>query len=195
MIRTTVLRSFPARLAPRSFAAATKVGNVRCADPFLSWIAPDTTRVSKSSITGIPNRSLPQRTFSSSHDDFAPQPKAAVPESEEKVHAMIKRHVDENPIMLYMKGNPQQPMCGFSATVVAILKEYDVDYGSVNVLDYPSIRNGIKTFSNWPTIPQLYVLGEFIGGSDIVKEMHASGELRSILRPARQAMEEKDAKK
>lgn len=183
MIRTTVLLSFPARRIPRSAAVGTAY---RFADRVLPW---NNTEIEVSKSIPHCHCLLPQRPFSSSHDDFARKPKTAVPEAEEKVHAMIQSHIDKNPIMLYMKGNPQQPMCGFSATVVAILKEYDVDYASVNVLDYPSIRNGIKTFSSWPTIPQLYVLGEFIGGCDIVKEMHASGDLKTLLSEARKANE------
>lgn len=72
-------------------------------------------------------------------------------------------------------------MCGFSATVVGILKQENVPFGSVDVLDYPDIREGIKKFSDWPTIPQLYVSGEFIGGCDIIKDMHESGELKTLL--------------
>ena len=94
---------------------------------------------------------------------------------------MIQDHVTKNPVMLYMKGNPQQPMCGFSATVTKILQSYSIDFSSVNVLDYPTLRDGIKTFSNWPTIPQLYINGEFIGGCDIVKTMHENGELKELL--------------
>ena len=87
--------------------------------------------------------------------------------------------------MLYMKGSPSMPMCGFSAQVVGALKEVDgVDFASVNVLDYPSIREGIKKFSDWPTIPQLYVQGEFIGGCDIVLQMKESGELQDLLKDA-----------
>jgi monothiol glutaredoxin len=121
-------------------------------------------------------------TTPSSHDDFSPvQKKKSIPSDTTEVHAMIQDHVTKNTIMLYMKGNPKQPMCGFSATVIKILESYNVDFSSVNVLDYPSIRDGIKTFSNWPTIPQLYVRGEFIGGCDIVQSMHASGELKELL--------------
>jgi monothiol glutaredoxin len=94
---------------------------------------------------------------------------------------MIRDHVTKNPIMLYMKGNPQQPQCGFSATVVSILQSYpQVDFASVNVLDYPTIRQGIKTYSQWPTVPQLYVHGEFVGGCDIVQSLHAAGELQEL---------------
>lgn len=97
---------------------------------------------------------------------------------------MIQEHVNSNPIMLYMKGNPSMPMCGFSARVVGILQEEGVDFSSVNVLDYPAIREGVKKFSEWPTIPQLYVGGEFIGGCDIVTSMHESGELKQLLTEA-----------
>lgn len=115
----------------------------------------------------------------SSHTDFAPQRKA-VPAKEDDVQSMIAQHVKENPVMLYMKGTPSTPMCGFSAQVVAALKAEGVDFSSVNVLDYPSIREGIKIYSDWPTIPQLYVNGEFIGGCDIVLSMHESGELKGL---------------
>lgn len=80
-------------------------------------------------------------------------------------------------------------MCGFSARVVGVLTEQGVDYGSVNVLDYPAIREGIKQYSQWPTVPQLYVQGEFVGGCDIVTEMHASGELKEMLKPIKSAQE------
>ena len=84
--------------------------------------------------------------------------------------------------MLYMKGNPSQPMCGFSATVVQVLQNEGVDFSSVNVLDYTNIREGVKKFSEWPTIPQLYVNGEFIGGCDIITQMHENGELADLFK-------------
>jgi monothiol glutaredoxin len=93
----------------------------------------------------------------------------------------IKQIVDENPVVLFMKGNAQFPMCGFSGRAVQILKACGVDqFKTVNVLDDDEIRQGIKEFSNWPTIPQLYVKGEFVGGSDIMMEMYQSGELQQI---------------
>ena len=96
----------------------------------------------------------------------------------------IKDQVTTHPIVLYMKGTPQFPQCGFSATVAEILKRSGVnDYFSVNVLDEPEIRDGIKAYSNWPTVPQLYVNGEFVGGCDIVREMYSSGELQKVLAP------------
>src|ERR1700753_868043 len=89
--------------------------------------------------------------------------------------AFIAETVKDYPVVLFMKGVPEQPQCGFSATVVSILNQVDVDYVAVNVLQDPALRDGIKTFSNWPTIPQLYVKGEFVGGCDILKEMYAAG--------------------
>ena len=94
----------------------------------------------------------------------------------------IREQVTGNRIVLYMKGSPQLPQCGFSATVAEILKRCGVtDYKSVDVLQDPEIRQGIKEYANWPTIPQLYLNGEFVGGCDIVKEMYQAGELQQLL--------------
>jgi monothiol glutaredoxin len=96
---------------------------------------------------------------------------------------VIKEQVTKNKVMLYMKGSPDFPQCGFSANAVNILRACGVeDIASVNVLENPDIRQGIKEFSNWPTIPQLYVNGEFVGGSDIVTEMYQSGELQKLFK-------------
>jgi monothiol glutaredoxin len=94
----------------------------------------------------------------------------------------IKDQVTGNPVVLYMKGTPQFPQCGFSSLAVQVLNACGVqDFFSVNVLAEPEIRQGIKQYANWPTIPQLYVNGEFVGGSDIVREMYESGELQKLL--------------
>jgi len=93
----------------------------------------------------------------------------------------IAKDVAENDVMLFMKGTPVFPQCGFSAAVVQILSELGVKFKSVDVLKDPEVRQGIKEFSNWPTIPQLYVKGEFVGGCDIVREMFEQGELESFL--------------
>ena len=93
----------------------------------------------------------------------------------------IKSAVEGNDVMLFMKGTPQFPQCGFSSQVIQILNYLEVPYHTVNVLESDEMRNGIKAFSNWPTIPQLYVKGEFMGGCDIVREMFQSGELASHL--------------
>lgn len=93
----------------------------------------------------------------------------------------IKKTVTENDVVLYMKGTPVFPQCGFSSTVVQILDYVGVEYASVNVLEDPEIRQGIKDYNNWPTIPQVFIKGEFIGGCDIVKEMFETGEFRKML--------------
>ena len=102
-----------------------------------------------------------------------------------EVEAQIKEIVENYAVTLFMKGNPTFPQCGFSARAVQILKEYDVRFAGVNVLADGNIRDGIKTFSNWPTIPQLYINGEFVGGSDIMLEMHEAGELAPLFEKIR----------
>ena len=94
----------------------------------------------------------------------------------------IQQHLAEHRVMLYMKGTPTFPQCGFSGMTVQILDSYKVEYGTCNVLDDMEIRQAIKQFSEWPTIPQLYVDGQFVGGSDIVTELHESGELATMLK-------------
>ena len=94
----------------------------------------------------------------------------------------IKTEIAEAPVMLYMKGNAMFPQCGFSARVVQILDHLGVAYKGLNVLDSADLRDGIKAYSNWPTIPQLYVKGEFVGGCDIVREMFQAGELQQTLK-------------
>ena len=96
-------------------------------------------------------------------------------------HEQIEKDVKGNKVMLYMKGTPETPQCGFSARAVAILKQYGVPFKTFNVLENESVRQGIKEYSDWPTIPQLYVNGEFVGGSDIMAEMHENGELKKLL--------------
>jgi monothiol glutaredoxin len=93
----------------------------------------------------------------------------------------IKQDVTSNPVVLYMKGTPVFPQCGFSAAVVQILSELGVKFKGIDVLTDPEIRQGIKEFSSWPTIPQLYVKGEFVGGCDIIREMFQAGELQTFL--------------
>jgi monothiol glutaredoxin len=98
---------------------------------------------------------------------------------------VIRKQVAGNRVVLYMKGTPDFPQCGFSANAVGILRACGVDqFFSVNVLENPDIRQGIKEYANWPTIPQLYVNGEFVGGSDIMTEMYKSGELKKLLEKA-----------
>ncbi len=102
-------------------------------------------------------------------------------ETVQNTNTKIKTLVTDNPIYLFMKGTPQFPMCGFSARVIELLKMHEISFQSFNVLEDEEIRQGIKEFGNWPTIPQLYVKGELVGGCDILMEMHEAGELKSAL--------------
>lgn len=103
------------------------------------------------------------------------------------VQQLIRDQVTKHPVVLYMKGTPQFPQCGFSAMAIQVLQASGVkELYTVNVLENTEIRQGIKQFANWPTIPQLYVGGEFVGGSDIMREMYQSGELQKILEAAKQ---------
>ena len=99
---------------------------------------------------------------------------------DESTKNLIQSHIDSNEVCLFMKGTPDAPQCGFSMAVTNMLKILEVNFQSVNVLEDQNIREGIKVFSDWPTIPQLYVKKEFIGGCDIVKEMYESGELAKL---------------
>jgi len=101
--------------------------------------------------------------------------------SEQQVQDWIRKQVADNDVVLFMKGNRQFPQCGFSSQMVQILDHLGVDYRDINVLDDLSIREGVKSFTNWPTIPQLYVKGEFVGGCDIVREMFQASELQELL--------------
>jgi monothiol glutaredoxin len=98
------------------------------------------------------------------------------------INQFIDNEVKGNDVVLFMKGTPQFPMCGFSGQVVQILDHLGVPYKGLNVLENEDLRNGIKSYSNWPTIPQLYVKGEFVGGCDIVREMFQAGELQSLMK-------------
>ena len=103
------------------------------------------------------------------------------------IQEVIKKQVEGNRVVLYMKGSPDFPQCGFSANAVQILRACGAsEIFTVNVLENPEIRQGIKEYANWPTIPQLYVNGEFVGGSDIMKEMYQSGELQKLLEGLKQ---------
>ena len=98
----------------------------------------------------------------------------------------IKEQIEENPILLYMKGTPQQPQCGFSARTVQALMACGERFAYINILDNQEIRDNLKVYSNWPTFPQLYVKGELVGGCDIVTEMYESGELKELVSSAAQ---------
>lgn len=128
-----------------------------------------------------------------------PRPEPAAPtwsppeESESSMRAgrpvpeFLADFVKSKPVVLFMKGSPNNPMCGFSANAAGILRNYNVELASFDVLSDPAVRDGVKQFSQWPTIPQVYVGGEFIGGSDILMQMHQSGELREMIEQAKAA--------
>ena len=111
------------------------------------------------------------------------------------VHEMISQDISENDVVLYMKGTSQMPQCGFSSKVAGVLNYMGVAYKDVNVLADEAVREGIKSFSDWPTIPQLYVKGEFIGGCDIIVEMTLSGELDEVLEKSGVAFDKAAAEK
>ena len=99
---------------------------------------------------------------------------------DENIKKLIQNHIDDNEVCLFMKGTPDAPQCGFSMAVSNMLKILEIKFKGVNVLEDQNLREGIKVFSDWPTIPQLYVKKEFVGGCDIVKEMYESGELKKV---------------
>ena len=99
---------------------------------------------------------------------------------DDQTKSLIQNHLDNNEVCLFMKGTPEAPQCGFSMAVSNMLKILEVNFKGINVLEDQSLREGIKVFSDWPTIPQLYIKKEFVGGCDIVKEMYESGELKKL---------------
>jgi len=99
---------------------------------------------------------------------------------DDKTKTIIQNHINDNEVCLFMKGTPDAPQCGFSMAVSNMLKILEVNYKGINVLEDQSIRDGIKTYSDWPTIPQLYIKKEFVGGCDIVKEMYENGDLKKV---------------
>mmetsp|Transcript_16424 Transcript_16424/g.49210 ORF Transcript_16424/g.49210 Transcript_16424/m.49210 type:complete len:164 (-) Transcript_16424:1671-2162(-) len=122
------------------------------------------------------------------HDDFKPQYKQGATASVEET---IREDLNNNRVMLYMKGDPSAPMCGFSNMACQILNAYGVQFASRNVLEDPELREGIKKFASWPTIPQLYIKGELVGGSDIMMQLHQSGDLKSLLAEGPEAVDAK----
>lgn len=102
--------------------------------------------------------------------------------SQDETHAAIDKAIKDNDVLLFMKGTPTFPQCGFSSVVARVLDHLGAEYASVNVLEDQDVREGIKQYSDWPTIPQLYVKGEFVGGCDIIKEMFEAGELQQLFK-------------
>ena len=112
--------------------------------------------------------------------------------TEMEVNERIKKQLESYPVLLYMKGTPDFPQCGFSAQTVAALRAVGAEFAFVNIFEDPEVREGLKVFSNWPTFPQLYVNGELIGGCDIALELYESGELKEIVASSSEAMNELD---
>jgi len=135
-------------------------------------------------VNGVNASALTETIKHHLHNKDAPLPDAKVKESEDR----LKKLVNQATCMLFMKGNPANPRCGFSRSIVSILDSHKTDYQSFDILQDNDVREGLKKFSNWPTYPQLYLNGELIGGLDIVKEMNESGELESML-PKKQSVE------
>ena len=149
-----------------------------------AFTIPSTTFGSKPiSTTNVKSASVfpTQLNLSSDGGDF-------VQETAEVTRGRIQKLVDDNPVLLFMKGTKIFPQCGFSNTACQILTTYNIDFHTVDVLSDEAIRQGVKDFSQWPTIPQLYVAGEFIGGSDIMIEMYQSGELGEMIEKAKADM-------
>lgn len=114
------------------------------------------------------------------HEDFRPASK--IESSNVSLKDIVVQDLKENPVMIYMKGIPEAPRCGFSSVAVRVLKEYGVPFSSRNILEDMELKNAVKAYSHWPTFPQIFIKGEFIGGSDIILNMHQTGELEQKLK-------------
>ncbi|KAI4355713.1 hypothetical protein L6164_004460 [Bauhinia variegata] len=124
------------------------------------------------------------------HDDFKPTNK--LDSDSMSLADVVEQDVKDNPVMIYMKGVPDFPQCGFSLLAVNVLKQYDVPVSARNILEDPELKSAVKTFSNWPTFPQVFIKGEFIGGSDIVLNLHQTGELKEKLKDIRDKQEKNE---
>ena len=129
-----------------------------------------------------PQPTRAQTTWNTEQEDQPAAPASA--RGDRPVDEFLAEFVKSKPVVLFMKGSPASPMCGFSANAAGILSTYGVDLASFDVLSDPEVRQGIKEFSQWPTIPQVYVGGEFVGGSDILMQMHQAGELKELIEQA-----------
>lgn len=118
---------------------------------------------------------------SDTHEDFRATTNLQTSSNITSLQDIVKQDVEENPVMIYMKGIPDAPRCGFSALAVKVLQQYQVPIGARNILEDPQLKDGVKAFSNWPTFPQIFIKGEFVGGSDIVLNMHQNGQLKELL--------------
>ncbi|KAL0011902.1 hypothetical protein SO802_007010 [Lithocarpus litseifolius] len=124
------------------------------------------------------------------HEDFKPTNK--LESFDLSLNDVVEQDVKENPVMIYMKGVPEFPQCGFSSLAVRVLKQYNVPLASRNILEDPELKSAVKTFSHWPTFPQIFIKGEFIGGSDIILNLHQSGELKEKLKDVTASQEKSE---
>ncbi|KAK4488611.1 hypothetical protein RD792_004378 [Penstemon davidsonii] len=129
---------------------------------------------------GILNLSTTVPNDPDTHDDFKPTSKTE--NSGLSLKDIVEKDVKENPVMIYMKGVPELPRCGFSALAIKVLKEHNVPIGARNILEDLELKSAVKAFSHWPTFPQIFINGEFVGGSDIILNMHQTGELKEKLK-------------
>lgn len=177
---TTATRAATTRAAAVAAAGSHGHRHWSSSSSSLSTTALASARVSAANNNNNNINNIGRRFFADdSHDDFKPQVHTDSA-SDDAVNAIIDSDVKDNAVFLYMKGTPEAPQCGFSRHVCAILAHYQVPFKSRNVLENADIREGIKRYSDWPTIPQLYVDGEFIGGCDIVTQMHTENELSAL---------------
>ncbi|CAO2834369.1 unnamed protein product [Amaranthus hypochondriacus] len=138
------------------------------------------TQVSVSSYQNAMRFSTTLSNDPETHEDFKPTSK--LESSGLTTKDVVEQDVKENPVMIYMKGVPEMPRCGFSSLAVRVLKEYGVPFSSRNILEDMELKNAVKAYSHWPTFPQIFIKGEFIGGSDIILNMHQTGELEQKLK-------------
>ncbi|KAL0743251.1 hypothetical protein Bca4012_084764 [Brassica carinata] len=143
-----------------------------------------TTLASASSVYqhGMMRYSTTVPSDSDTHDDFKPTQKVPSGSPTDSLKDIVESDVKENPVMIYMKGIPEAPQCGFSSLAVRVLQQYNVPIGARNILEDQELKNAVKSFSHWPTFPQIFIKGEFIGGSDIILNMHKEGELEEKLK-------------
>ncbi|KAJ1479649.1 thioredoxin-like protein [Baffinella frigidus] len=189
MLVGKVLRSSALAARPMTVAAASRAASgsaTRGAAFALARAAPAAVARPWTGFPAAQCRQMATVGSEGSDSDFAKKTKEpAAPSGERDVQAEIKEMVTTRPVVLFMKGTPDHPQCGFSNRTVQILDHHKTAYGAFNVLEDAVVREGIKKYSAWPTIPQLYIKGEFVGGCDIIMEMHESGELLKLIEAAK----------
>ena len=178
-------RAFPSLAPPSSTTSVHARAHAR--HGHATGLAPHTRGPAVRAAVAIATRALSTggsgsgSLSSDSHSDFASEKKGPQTADDEEIQQFIAQAVKDHPVLLFMKGTPEAPRCGFSRQVAAVLEREGADFSSADVLSSEEVREGVKKFTNWPTIPQLFVGGEFVGGCDIVTDLHESGELKEML--------------